>query len=133
MVSLLKGPSNDDERYMLLVYGLRGIAAVGWNQAQQPAALHVALGRNDGTVISRQIGLPSRLPQVIISMLPRPIGGIANPAVGELKPDVYISSDANVMELVMVRRITTGLVGTAHFALKNGDPPQPAKPLQQRF
>ena len=44
-------------RYMLLVYGLRrGLLPVGGIQAQQPAALHVALAGTMEQVISRQIG-----------------------------------------------------------------------------
>ena len=37
---------------------------------------------------------------------------------GELKPDVYISSDANIVELVMGRPITIGLAGTCQSCVR---------------
>ena len=91
-------------RYMLLVYGLLGgLLPVGGIQAQQPAALHVALAGTMEQVISRQIGPAfTAATGYNLDVTRAPSVALANRiAVGELKPDVYISSDANVMELVM--------------------------------
>ena len=91
-------------RYMLLVYGLLGgLLPVGGIQAQQPPALHVALAGTMEQVISRQIG-PAFTAATGYNLDVTRAASVAlanRIAVGELKPDVYISSDANVMELVM--------------------------------
>ena len=91
-------------RYMLLVYGLLGgLLPVSGIQAQQPPALHVALAGTIEQVISRQIGPAfTAATGYNLDVTRAPSVALANRiAVGELKPDVYISSDANVMELVM--------------------------------
>ena len=122
---------------MLLVCGLLGGSLpVGGIQTQQSLVLHVALAGTMEQVISRQIGPAfTAATGYNLDVTRAPSVALANRiTAGELKPDVYISSDANVMELVMgpANNDRSSLV-PAHFALKNGDPPQPAKPLQQRF
>ena len=79
------------------------LAVTGGSQAQDGRVLHVALAGTMEQVISRQIGPAftaatgdkldvTRQSSVLLA------NRIAS---GELTPDVYISSDANVMELVM--------------------------------
>jgi molybdate/tungstate transport system substrate-binding protein len=91
-------------RYMLLVCGfLGGSLPVGAIQAQQPLVLHVALAGTMEHVISRQIGPAfTAATGYNLDVTRAPSVALANRiAAGELKPDVYISSDANVMGLVM--------------------------------
>ena len=91
-------------RYMLLVCGLLGGSLpVGEIQAQQSPVLHVALAGTMEQVISRQIGPAfTAATGYDLDVTRAPSVALANRiAAGELKPDVYISSDANVMELVM--------------------------------
>src|SRR6266566_3537799 len=80
-----------------------GIAARGWNPGAAAPALHVALAGTMEQVISRQIGPAfTAATGYNLDVTRAPSVALANRiAVGELKPDVYISSDANVMELVM--------------------------------
>src|SRR6266849_8336451 len=99
-------------RYMLLVCGLLGGSLpVGGIQAQQSLVLHVALAGTMEQVISRQIGPAfTAATGYNLDVTRAPSVALANRiAAGELKPDVYISSDANVMELVLGRAIKTGL------------------------
>jgi len=90
---------------MLLVCGLLGGSLpVGGIQAQQQSlVLHVALAGTMEQVISRQIGPAFTAAMGYhLDVTRGPSVALANRiAAGELKPDVYISSDANVMELVM--------------------------------
>jgi len=91
-------------RYMLLVCGLLGGSLpVGEIQAQQSPVLHVALAGTMEQIISRQIGPAfTAATGYDLDVTRAPSVALANRiAAGELKPDVYISSDANVMELVM--------------------------------
>src|SRR6266581_5009471 len=90
-------------RYMLLVCGLLGGSLpVGQIQAQQSPVLHVALAGTMEQVISRQIGPAfTAATGYDLDVTRAPSVALANRiAAGELKPDVYISSDANVMELL---------------------------------
>ncbi len=89
---------------MLLVCGLLGGSLpVGGVQAQQSLVLHVALAGTMEQVISRQIGPAfTAATGYNLDVTRAPSVALANRiAAGELRPDVYISSDANVMELVM--------------------------------
>jgi molybdate/tungstate transport system substrate-binding protein len=91
-------------RCMLLVCGfLGGSLPVGGIQAQQSLVLHVALAGTMEQVISRHIGPAfTAATGYNLDVTRAPSVALANRiAAGELKPDVYISSDANVMELVM--------------------------------
>ena len=105
-------------RYMLLVCGLLGGSLpVGEIQAQQSPVLHVALAGTMEQVISGQIGPAfTAATGYDLDVTRAPSVALANRiAAGELKPDVYISSDANVMELVMGPANNDGLVGTCPF------------------
>jgi molybdate/tungstate transport system substrate-binding protein len=84
-------------------YVLGGSLAVGGIQTQPPPVLHVALAGTMERVISRQIGPAFRAATGYnVDITRAPSVALANRiAAGELKPDVYISSDSNVMELVM--------------------------------
>jgi molybdate/tungstate transport system substrate-binding protein len=75
----------------------------GGSQAQDGKVLHVALAGTMEQVISRQIGPAFTAATGYTFDVTRQSSVLlANRiASGELKPDVYISSDANVMELVM--------------------------------
>jgi molybdate/tungstate transport system substrate-binding protein len=91
-------------RYMLLggtVLG--GSLPVGGIQTQQSPVLHVALAGTMERVISRHVGPAfTAATGFNLDITRAPSVALANSiAAGELKPDVYISSDANVMELVM--------------------------------
>jgi molybdate/tungstate transport system substrate-binding protein len=91
-------------RYMLLVCGLLGGSLpVGGIQAQQSPVLHIALAGTMEHVISRRIGPAfTAATGYNLDVTRAPSVALANRiAAGELKPDVYISSDANVMKLVM--------------------------------
>jgi molybdate/tungstate transport system substrate-binding protein len=84
-------------------YVLGGSLAVGGIQTQPPPVLHVALAGTMERVISRQIGPAfTAATGYNLDITRAPSVALANRiAAGELKPDVYISSDSNVMELVM--------------------------------
>jgi molybdate/tungstate transport system substrate-binding protein len=91
-------------RYMLLICGLIGASLpAGGAHAQQPKVLRVALAGTMEQVISRQIGPAFKAETGYTLEVTRQSSvALANRIVsGELKPDVYLSSDANVMELVM--------------------------------
>jgi molybdate/tungstate transport system substrate-binding protein len=79
------------------------LAVTGGSQAQDGKVLHVALAGTMEQVISRQIG-PAFTADTgyKLDVTRQSSVLLANRIVsGELTPDVYISSDANVMELVM--------------------------------
>ena len=79
------------------------LALTGGSQAQDGTVVHVALAGTMEQVISRQIG-PAFTPATgyKLDVTRQSSVLLANRiASGELTPDVYISSDANVMELVM--------------------------------
>jgi molybdate/tungstate transport system substrate-binding protein len=87
---------------------ISGIVAGGlaWSagvQAQDGGVLHVALAGTMEQVISRHIGPAfTAATGYALDVTRQSSVALANRIVsGELKPDVYISSDANVMELVM--------------------------------
>ena len=95
------------------------LAVTGGSQAQDGRVLHVALAGTMEQVISRQIGPAftaatgdkldvTRQSSVLLA------NRIAS---GELTPDVYISSDANVMELVMgpANNDPTDIISAQHF------------------
>ena len=88
---------------------LASAIVAGWpaitsgSQAQDGKTLHVALAGTMEQVISRQIGPAfTAATGYPLDITPQSSVLLANRiASGELTPDVYISSDANVMELVM--------------------------------
>src|SRR5215470_1274682 len=75
----------------------------GGSHAQGGGTLHVALAGTMEQVISRQIGPAfTAATGYRLDITRQSSVLLANRiAAGDLKPDVYISSDANVMELVM--------------------------------
>ena len=79
------------------------LAATSGSRAQDGRVLHVALAGTMEQVISRQIGPAFTTDTGYRLDITRQSSVLlANRiASGELTPDVYISSDANVMELVM--------------------------------
>ena len=79
------------------------LAAAGGSQAEDGKVLQVALAGTMEQVIRRQIGPTFTVATGYTLDVTRQSSVLlANRiASGELKPDVYISSDANVMELVM--------------------------------
>src|SRR6516165_9921410 len=79
------------------------LAAAGGSQAEDGKVLHVALAVTMEQVIRRQIGPAfTAATGYTLDVTRQSSVLLANRiASGELKPDVYISSDANVMELVM--------------------------------
>src|SRR6516225_142932 len=79
------------------------MALPGGVQAQERGVLHVALAGTMEQVISRHIGSAfTAATGFTLDVTRQSSVALANRIVsGELKPDVYISSDANVMELVM--------------------------------
>ena len=79
------------------------LALTGGSQAQDGKVLHVALAGTMEQVISRQIGPAfTAATGYKLDITRQSSVLLANRIVsGELTPDVYISSDANVMELVM--------------------------------
>src|SRR6516165_4507036 len=79
------------------------LAAAGGSQAQDGKVLQVALAGTMEQVIRRQIGPAfTAATGYPLDITPQSSVLLANRiASGELTPDVYISSDANVMELVM--------------------------------
>jgi molybdate/tungstate transport system substrate-binding protein len=79
------------------------LAVKGGSQAQDPGTLHVALAGTMEQVISRQIAPTfTATAEYSLDITRQSSVLLANRiASGELKPDVYISSDANVMQLVM--------------------------------
>src|SRR5215469_3988096 len=85
----------------VIIAGWLGVP--GGSQAQDGKVLHVALAGTMEQVISRQIG-PAFTAATghTLDVTRQSSVLLANRiASGELTPDVYISSDANVMELVM--------------------------------
>jgi molybdate/tungstate transport system substrate-binding protein len=85
----------------VIIAGWLGV--LGGSQAQDGKVLHVALAGTMEQVISREIGPAFTAATGYTFDITRQSSVLlANRiASGELKPDVYISSDANVMELVM--------------------------------
>jgi molybdate/tungstate transport system substrate-binding protein len=79
------------------------LAAAGGSQAEDDKVLRVALAGTMEHVISRQIGPAfTAATGYTLDVTRQSSVLLANRiASGELSPDVYISSDANVMELVM--------------------------------
>ena len=79
------------------------LAVTGGSQAQEGGALHVALAGTMEQVISRKIGPAfTAATGYTLDITRQSSVLLANRiASGELMPDVYISSDANVMELIM--------------------------------
>jgi len=79
------------------------LAVTGGSQAQDGKVLHVALAGTMEQVISRQIGPAfTAATGYTLDVTRQSSVLLANRiASGELTPDVYISSDANVMELIM--------------------------------
>ena len=79
------------------------LAAAGGSQAEDGKVLQVALAGTMEQVIRRQIGPTfTAATGYTLDVTRQSSVLLANRiASGELKPDVYISSDANVMELVM--------------------------------
>jgi molybdate/tungstate transport system substrate-binding protein len=79
------------------------LALPGGVQAQERGVLHVALAGTMEQIISRHIGPAfTAATGFTLDVTRQSSVALANRIVsGELKPDVYISSDANVMELVM--------------------------------
>jgi len=79
------------------------LAAAGGSQAEDGKVLQVALAGTMEQVIRRQIGPAfTAATGYTLDVTRQSSVLLANRiASGELKPDVYISSDANVMELVM--------------------------------
>ena len=91
-------------RYMGWLCGVLGaLVPAGGLHAQQSKILNVALAGTMEHVISRQIGPAfTAATGYTLNVTRAPSIALANRIVsGELKPDVYISSDANVMELIM--------------------------------
>ena len=91
------------------------------SQAQDCGVLRVALAGTMEQVISRQIGPAfTAASGYKLDVTRQSSVLLANHiASGELMPDVYISSDANVMELVMgPRPITTELAGTCQSCVR---------------
>ena len=91
-------------RNIALLCGLLGaLMPPGGLHAQQSKVLNVALAGTMEHVISRQIGPAfTAATGYTLSVTRAPSIALANRIVsGELKPDVYISSDANVMQLIM--------------------------------
>jgi molybdate/tungstate transport system substrate-binding protein len=91
-------------RNIALLCGLLGaLMPAGGLHAQQSKVLNVALAGTMEHVISRQIGPAfTAATGYTLNVTRAPSIALANRIVsGELKPDVYISSDANVMELIM--------------------------------
>ena len=90
---------------LLLVCGLVTglLAPAGGSQAQDGGVLHVALAGTMEQVIRRYIGPTfTAATGYRLDITRQSSVALANRIVsGELNPDVYISSDANVMELVM--------------------------------
>ena len=111
------------------------LALTSGSQAQDGKVLHVALAGTMEQVISRQIGPAfTATTGYKLDITRQSSVLLANRiASGELTPDVYISSDANVMELVMGpgQQRSSPLV-PANLGLKNGDHARHTKPLQQR-
>lgn len=92
------------DRYLVLVCGLLGaLLPTGGLHAQQSKVLNVALAGTMERVISQQIGPTfTAVTGYTLDITRAPSIALANRIVsGELKPDVYISSDANVMQLIM--------------------------------
>jgi molybdate/tungstate transport system substrate-binding protein len=85
----------------VIIAGWLGVP--GGSQAQDGKVLHVALAGTMEQVISRQIGPAfTAATGYALDVTRQSSVLLANRiASGELTPDVYISSDANVMELVM--------------------------------
>src|SRR5215469_3904253 len=79
------------------------LASAGGSQAEDRKVLRVALAGTMEQVISRQIGPAfTAATGYTLDVTRQSSVLLANRiASGELTPDVYISSDANVMELVM--------------------------------
>ena len=79
------------------------LCVAGGSHAQDGGTLHVALAGTMEQVISRQIGPAfTAAAGYTVDVTRQSSVLLANRiASGELTPDVYISSDANVMELVM--------------------------------
>jgi ABC-type molybdate transport system substrate-binding protein len=79
------------------------LAAASASKAEEGKVLQVALAGTMEHIISRQIGPTfTAITGFTLEVTRQPSVLLANRIVsGELKPDVYISSDANVMELVM--------------------------------
>jgi len=91
-------------RLLLVCVIIAGWPAVtGGSQAQDGKVLHVALAGTMEQVISRQIGPTfAAATGYTLDVTRQSSVLLANRiASGELTPDVYISSDANVMELIM--------------------------------
>jgi ABC-type molybdate transport system substrate-binding protein len=91
-------------RFLLVCGIIAGwLAVTGGSQAQEGGVLHVALAGTMEQVISRQIGpVFTAATGYRLDFTRQSSVLLANRiASGELKPDVYISSDVNVMELVM--------------------------------
>ena len=90
---------------LLSVWGIVAgwLAAAGGSQAEDGKVLQVALAGTMEQVIRRQIGPAfTAATGYTLDVTRQSSVLLANRiASGELKPDVYISSDANVMELVM--------------------------------
>jgi ABC-type molybdate transport system substrate-binding protein len=110
------------------------LAVTGGSQAQDGRVLHVALAGTMEQVITRQIG-PAFTASTgyRLDVTRQSSVLLANRIVsGELKPDVYISSDANVMKLVMGPANSDRACWYLNFALENGDHARYTEPLQQR-
>src|SRR5215204_4179781 len=91
-------------RYMGWLCGVLGaLVPAGGLHAQQSKILNVALAGTMEHVISRQMGPAfTAATGYTLNVTRAPSIALASRIVsGELKPDVYISSDANVMELIM--------------------------------
>src|SRR5215217_4416731 len=91
-------------RYMAWLCGLLGaLVPTGGLHAQESKVLNVALAGTMEHVISRQMGPAfTAATGYTLNVTRAPSIALASRIVsGELKPDVYISSDANVMELFM--------------------------------
>jgi molybdate/tungstate transport system substrate-binding protein len=91
-------------RYILLVCELLGGSLpVGGIQAHESVVLHVALAGTMQQVISRRIGPAfAAATGYNLDVIRAPSVELANRiAAGDLTPDVYISSDANLMKLAM--------------------------------
>src|SRR6516165_2308058 len=96
------------------------LAATTGSEAQGGRVLRVALAGTMEQVISRQIGPAfTAATGYMLDVTRQSSVLLANRIVsGELKPDVYISSDANIVELVMGRPITIGLAGTCQSCVR---------------
>jgi molybdate/tungstate transport system substrate-binding protein len=99
-----QGGHNESASILLGMRLITGwLAAADASQAQDGGVLHVALAGTMEQVISRQIGPTfTAATRYTLDVTRQSSVLLANRiASGELTPDVYISSDANVMELVM--------------------------------